>query len=545
MITDKSVEQNTQLEDIKDIAKKIGLNESSLELYGNKKAKINYKLQEGDSRKKGKLILVTATNPTPAGEGKTTTTIGLGQALWKLDKKAIIALREPSLGPCMGLKGGATGGGYSQVFPTKEINLHFTGDMHAITSAHNLIAAVLDNHIHRGNELKVDLDNIQWPRTIDMNDRTLREVTVGLGEKNGVERKESFIITAASEVMAVLCLSEDLKDLKERLGKIIVAYSVEDEPVTVNDLKIAGALTLLLEEAIKPNLVQTAEGTPAIIHGGPFANVAHACNSVIATKTALELGEVVVTEAGFGADLGAEKFFDIKCRLADLKPDAVVLVTTIRSMKYNGGVKKKLLKEIDSEAVKRGVVNLIQHVENLRKFKIPVIVTLNKFVSDTKEEIAVVREACKEIGVDFTLSEVWEKGGDGGIKLAEKVLDRIENIEKNEFECLYDVNSSIKEKINTVATEIYRADSVIFTENAKKDIERINRLGYNKLPICIAKTPYSFSDNGKLLGVPRGFDIHVRKIYVSAGAGFLVVLTEDILTMPGLPKKPLAESLDI
>lgn len=532
-----------QSEDIRDIAKKINLSEENLELYGYNKAKIKYDINSNKNKEKGKLVLVTATHPTPAGEGKTTTTIGLGQALWKLGKKAIIALREPSLGPCMGLKGGATGGGKSQILPIKDINLHFTGDMHAITSAHNLIASVIDNHIYRGNELDIDLNNIQWPRCIDMNDRTLREVVVGIGESNGVKRKDSFIITAASEIMAVLCLSKNLNDLKQKISNIIVAYDTKSQPVRISDLNIEGSIALLLEDAIKPNLVQTTEGVPAIIHGGPFANVAHACNSIIATKTALDLGEIAITEAGFGADLGAEKFFDIKCRIAELNPDAVVLVTTIRSIKYNANIKKKLLDEPNSEAVTKGVANLIRHIENLKKFSIPVLVTINKFLSDTDEEVEIVKKACENKNVKFSISNIWEKGGEGGIELASQVVKAVD--QPSDFKYLYDEKDSIKNKIKTISQEIYRASNVIYTECAENDIEILTELGYDKLPICIAKTPYSFSDDKTLRGAPDNFDIHVKKIYASAGAGFLVVLTEDILTMPGLPKKPLAEKLDI
>ncbi len=546
MQTDIEISKNANMQKITEIAKKIGIDEDELELYGNYKAKISNELQDRvKSNPDGKLVLVTAINPTPAGEGKTTVTIGLGQALNRIGEKCIIALREPSLGPVMGLKGGATGGGYSQVVPMDDINLHFTGDMHALTSANNLISAVIDNHIYQGNELNFDLGKITWKRAMDINDRALRDITVGLGGKsNGVPRNDGFNITVASEIMAVLCLANDISDLKARVGDIIVGYNVNGEPIKVKQLKVEGAVTALLKDAIKPNLIQTLENTPCIMHGGPFANIAHGCNSVIATKTALKLADIVVTEAGFGADLGAEKFLDIKCRMAKLKPSAIVIVATIRSLKYNGGMAVEELKTPSLDALKLGSVNLIKHIENMKLYGVPVLVTVNKFLSDTEEEIEFVRNVCKEQNVKFSVSEVFAKGGEGGIELANELVDTLEN-EKSEYAPIYDEKLSIKEKIDIICKKIYGADNVNYTENADSQIKEIEKLGLDKKPVCMAKTQYSLSDDPKKLGRPENFDVTVREIRISNGAGFIVALTGKILTMPGLPKVPAAEKIDV
>lgn len=546
MKTDIQIAQDAQLIHIKEIAKQLDISEDELELYGKYKAKLSDDLWDKvKNNKDGKLVLVTAINPTPAGEGKTTTTVGLGQALGKLNKKAIIALREPSLGPCFGIKGGAAGGGYAQVVPMEDLNLHFTGDFHAITSANNLLAALLDNHIQQGNELNIDTRQIVWKRCVDMNDRVLRNVVVGLGNKmDGVVREDHFVITVASEIMAILCLADDMKDLKKRLGSIIVAYNYNGEPITANDLQATGAMSALLKDAIKPNIIQTLEHTPAIVHGGPFANIAHGCNSVRATKTALKLADIVVTEAGFGADLGAEKFFDIKCRKANLKPDAVVLVATVRALKYNGGVAKADLSIENIEALKKGIVNLEKHIENLQKYQVPVVVTLNSFITDTEEEYKYIEKFCEDKGCEFALSKVWELGGDGGIELANKVLETLEN-KKSDFKPIYEDDLSLKEKINKVAVEIYGADNVSYSSVADKALSRIEDLGFKTLPVCMAKNQYSLSDDATLLGRPTGFTINVRDVYVSAGAGFVVVLTGAVMTMPGLPKKPAANDIDV
>ncbi|EGD51240.1 Formate--tetrahydrofolate ligase [Thermoanaerobacter ethanolicus JW 200] len=545
MKTDIEIAQEAKMLHIRDVAKKLDIDEDYLEYYGKYKAKISPALWEKiKDRKDGKLILVTAITPTPAGEGKTTLTVGLGQALAKIGKKAMIALREPSLGPSMGIKGGAAGGGYSQVVPMEDINLHFTGDLHAITAAHNLLAAMIDNHIHHGNELNIDIRTITWKRAMDMNDRALREVIVGLGGKaNGYPRQDGFIITVASEIMAILCLARDLMDLKRRIGDIIVAYDKDGNPVTARDLKADGAMTVLLKDAIKPNLVQTIENVPAFVHGGPFANIAHGCNSLIATKYGLKLADYLVTEAGFGADLGAEKFFDIKSRFGGLTPNAAVIVATVRALKMHGGVKKEDLQKEDVEAVRRGIENLEKQVENVRKFGVPVVVALNRFVFDTEREIEEVRKACEEMGVDMAAAEVWEKGGEGGIELAEKVVKACET--PSNFHVLYDETLPIKDKLHIIATEIYGADGVEYTASALKDIANLERLGFDKMPIVVAKTQYSLSDDPKLLGRPRGFKITVRELRVSRGAGFVVVFTGDIMTMPGLPKHPAAENIDI
>ena len=531
---------------ITEVVKEIGLTADDLELYGKYKAKIsNEYLKKIEGNKKGKLILVTAINPTPAGEGKTTTSVGLGQAFGKLGKKAIIALREPSLGPCFGIKGGAAGGGYAQVVPMEDLNLHFTGDFHAITSANNLLAALLDNHIQQGNALRIDTRQIVWKRCLDMNDRVLRNVVVGLGSKtDGFVREDHFVITVASEIMAILCLATDLEDLKDRLGKIIVAYDLDGKPVTAKDLQAVGAMAALLKDAILPNVIQTLEHTPALVHGGPFANIAHGCNSVRATTAALSMADYVVTEAGFGADLGAEKFFDIKCRQAGLSPDAVVLVATIRALKYNGGVPKTELSAENVEALEKGIVNLEKHIENLQKYKVPVVVTLNSFVTDSEAEIAFVKQFCEERGCEFAISEVWEKGGEGGIALAEKVLKTLEEKESH-FEPLYPSELPLTEKIETVAKEIYGAKGVNYTAAAKKQLAKLTELGFGDLPVCMAKTQYSLSDDPTLLGRPKDFDITVREAYVSAGAGFVVVLTGAVMTMPGLPKQPAAFGIDV
>ncbi len=546
MKTDIEIAQEAKMLPIKDVAASIGIDEDDLELYGKYKAKISDELIErSKNNPDGKLILVTAINPTPAGEGKTTTSVGLGEAFGKLGKKAIIALREPSLGPCFGIKGGAAGGGYAQVVPMEDLNLHFTGDFHAITSANNLLAAILDNHIQQGNELGIDPRQIVWKRCMDMNDRVLRNIVVGLGAKtDGMVREDHFVITVASEIMAILCLADDMADLKRRLGRIIVAYSFDGKPVTADDLKATGAMAALLKDALKPNLIQTLEHTPAFVHGGPFANIAHGCNSVRATKTALKLADYVVTEAGFGADLGAEKFFDIKCRKAGLKPDAVVLVATVRALKYNGGVPKDKLSEENLDALKAGIVNLEKHIENLHKFGVPVVVTLNSFITDTKAETDFIEQFCKERDCEFALSEVWEKGGEGGIALANKVLETLET-KKSDFKLLYDDSLSLKEKIETVAREIYGADGVTYSPAAERELKRITELGMSNLPVCMAKTQYSLSDDAKKLGRPSGFTINVREVYVSAGAGFVVAVNGSIMIMPGLGKSPAAYGIDV
>lgn len=546
MKTDIEIAQECILEPIKNIASKIGIKEDELELYGKYKAKIS---EEYITRVKenpdGKLILVTAINPTPAGEGKTTTTVGLGQAMAELGKNAIIALREPSLGPCFGVKGGAAGGGYAQVVPMEDLNLHFTGDFHAITSANNLLAAMIDNHIQQGNELDIDSRQIVWKRCLDMNDRVLRNIVVGLGNKtDGTVREDHFVITVASEIMAVLCLAKDMDDLKVRLGRMVVAYNFGGKPVTAADLKAVGAMAALLKDALKPNLIQTLEHTPAFVHGGPFANIAHGCNSVRATKTALKAADYVITEAGFGADLGAEKFFDIKCRMADLHPDAVVLVATIRALKYNGGVAKNDLNTPNLDALKKGIVNLEKHIENLQQYGVPVVVTLNAFVTDSEEEVAYVKAFCEERGCEFAISKVWEFGGEGGIELAQKVLDTLDK-KPSHFKVLYEDNLSIKEKIQTIATKMYGAKGVNYVGSAEKQIQKLEELGFGKLPICMAKTQYSLSDDPSLLGRPENFEISVREAYVSAGAGFIVVLTGTVMTMPGLPKAPAAFNIDV
>jgi len=544
--TDIEIAQEAVMEPIEKVAGTLGMSADDLELYGKYKAKLTEEYLESlESRPDGKLILVTAINPTPAGEGKTTTTVGLGQAFGRLGKNAVIALREPSLGPCFGIKGGAAGGGYAQVVPMEELNLHFTGDFHAITSANNLLAALLDNHIQQGNELQIDTRQIVWKRCMDMNDRVLRNIVVGLGSKmDGFVREDHFVITVASEIMAILCLADNMKDLKERLSRIIVAYNYNGEPVTAGDLQAVGAMAALLKDALKPNLIQTLEHTPALVHGGPFANIAHGCNSVRATKAALKMADYCITEAGFGADLGAEKFFDIKCRMTGLKPDAVVLVATVRALKYNGGVAKEELSTENLEALKRGIVNLEKHIENLQKYGVPVVVTLNSFVTDTPAEIGFVKEFCEAKSCEFALSEVWAKGGEGGIALAEKVLETLEK-RKSNFRLLYEEELSLEEKIRTIATEIYGAGSVSFTAAAKKQLQKLADLGFGKLPVCMAKNQYSLSDNPKLLGRPEGFELTVREVYVSAGAGFVVALTGDVVTMPGLSKKPSAYGIDV
>ena len=546
MKSDIEIAQEAELVHIKEVAEKLGINEDELEFYGKYKAKISDELWESvKDREDGKLVLVTAINPTPAGEGKTTTSIGLGEAMALLGKKAVLALREPSLGPCFGIKGGAAGGGYAQVVPMEDLNLHFTGDFHAITSANNLLAALLDNHIQQGNQLGIDPRQVVWKRCMDMNDRALRNIVIGLGSKmDGMVREDHFIITVASEIMAVLCLADNMEDLKRRLGRIIVAYSFDGNPITADDLHATGSMAALLKDAIKPNLIQTLEHNPAIVHGGPFANIAHGCNSVRATKTALKLGDIAITEAGFGADLGAEKFFDIKCRKAGLKPDAVVLVATIRALKYNGGVPKADLAKDDLESLKKGIVNLEKHIENLQKFGVPVVVTLNSFVTDTKEEIAFVENFCKERNCEFALSEVWEKGGEGGIELAKKVLDTLEH-KKAHFKPLYDDEMSLMDKIKTIATEIYGADDVTYSKAALKELKHIEEMGMGNFPVCMAKTQYSLSDDASKLGRPTGFTVNVREVYVSAGAGFVVAITGSIMTMPGLPKVPAANNIDV
>jgi formate--tetrahydrofolate ligase len=546
MMTDIEIAQKAKLMHIRDVAASIGIEEDDLEFYGKYKAKISDELiEKTKNNPDGKLILVTAINPTPAGEGKTTTSVGLGEAFGRLGKKALIALREPSLGPCFGIKGGAAGGGYAQVVPMEDLNLHFTGDFHAITSANNLLAALLDNHIQQGNELGIDPRQVTWKRCMDMNDRVLRNIVVGLGNKtDGMVREDHFVITVASEIMAILCLADDMKDLKRRLGRIIVAYSFDGKPVTADDLKATGAMAALLKDALKPNMIQTLEHTPAIVHGGPFANIAHGCNSVRATKTALKLADYVVTEAGFGADLGAEKFFDIKCRKAGLTPNAVVLVATIRALKYNGGVPKDELGKENLEALSRGIVNLEKHIENLQKYGVPVVVTLNSFVTDTKEETSFVENFCREHDCEFALSEVWEKGGEGGIALAEKVLETLEKKESH-FAPLYPDELSLKEKIETIAREIYGAGEVTYSPAAEKELARITDLGFGHFPVCMAKTQYSLSDDPKKLGRPEGFSMNVREVYVSAGAGFVVAINGSIMTMPGLSKNPAAYGIDV
>lgn len=546
MKTDIEIAQSAKLAHIRDVAKKLDIEEDFLDYYGKYKAKFTDELwEEIKDRPDGKLVLVTAINPTPAGEGKTTTTVGLGQAFGYMNKKAVIALREPSLGPCFGIKGGAAGGGYAQVVPMEDLNLHFTGDFHAITSANNLLAALLDNHLHQGNELDIDPNQIVWKRCVDMNDRVLRNVVVGLGRKvDGVVREDHFIITVASEIMAILCLAEDMKDLKVRLGNIIVAYNYDGLPVTAKDLNAVGSMAALLKDAIRPNLIQTLEHTPAIIHGGPFANIAHGCNSVRATKTALKLADVVITEAGFGADLGAEKFLDIKCRMAGLKPAAVVLVATVRALKYNGNLAKTELAAENLEALSLGIVNLEKHIENIQKFGIPVVVTLNKFSTDTQAELDFVKEFCEARGCEFSLSEVWEKGGEGGIDLAQKVLDTIEQKPSN-YQPLYANELPLEEKIETIAREIYGAEGVTFDPVAAKQIANLTKLGFGQLPICMAKNQYSLSDDPSKLGRPSGFKINIREVYVSAGAGFVVAITGTVMTMPGLPKVPAAHRIDV
>lgn len=546
MKSDIEIAQEAVMQPIKEVAAAYGIGEDDLELYGKYKAKLTDELWEQvKDRPNGKLVLVTAINPTPAGEGKTTTTVGLGEAFGKMGKKAIIALREPSLGPCFGVKGGAAGGGYAQVVPMEDLNLHFTGDFHAITSANNLLAALLDNHIQQGNALGIDPRQIQWKRCVDMNDRVLRNIVVGLGAKgDGMVREDHFVITVASEIMAILCLADNMEDLKNRLGKIIVAYNFAGEPVTAEQLHAVGSMAALLKEALKPNLIQTLEHTGALVHGGPFANIAHGCNSVRATKTALKLADVVVTEAGFGADLGAEKFLDIKCRKAGLKPDAVVLVATVRALKYNGGVPKDQLSAENLEALEKGIVNLEKHIENLQKFGVPVVVTLNSFISDTEAEYAYIKKFCEDRGCEFALSEVWAKGGEGGIALAEKVMETLEN-KPTQYHVLYPDEMSLKDKIDTIAREIYGADGASFAPAAAKALKRIEDMGFGNLPVCMAKTQYSLSDDQTKLGRPAGFTINVRDAYVSAGAGFVVALTGSIMTMPGLPKKPAADSIDV
>ena len=540
------IAQEAQMKPIGQVAESIGISQDELEFYGKYKAKLSDELWDRiKGNENGKLVLVTAINPTPAGEGKTTTTVGLGDALTRLGKRTVIALREPSLGPCFGIKGGAAGGGYAQVVPMDELNLHFTGDFHAITSANNLLAAMLDNHIQQGNALRVDPRQVVWKRCLDMNDRVLRNIVVGLGNKtDGMVREDHFVITVASEIMAILCLAENLADLKKRLGRIIVAYNFDGEPVTADDLKATGAMAALLKDAIKPNLIQTLEHTPALVHGGPFANIAHGCNSVRATKMALKMSDITITEAGFGADLGAEKFFDIKCRLAGLKPDAVVLVATVRALKYNGGVAKSDLGEENLEALAKGIVNLEKHIENIQKYDVPVIVTLNSFLTDTEAEYEFIREFCEDRGCSFALSEVWAKGGEGGIGLAEKVLETLET-EESHFHTLYSDNLSLEEKIECIAKEIYGADGVVFEPAAKKQLAKISEMGFSGFPVCMAKNQYSLSDDAKKLGRPSGFDIHVREVYVSAGAGFVVALTGAVMTMPGLPRVPAANGIDV
>jgi len=546
MKTDIEIAQEAEMVHIKEVAGKLDISEDELDLYGKYKAKLSDELiKRIENNKDGKLVLVTAINPTPAGEGKTTVTVGLGQALGRMGKKASIALREPSLGPCFGIKGGAAGDGYSQVVPMEDLNLHFTGDFHAITSANNLLAAMLDNHIQQGNALNIDTRQIVWKRCLDMNDRVLRNIVVGLGSKmDGYVREDHFVISVASEIMAILCLANDMEDLKDKLGKIIVAYSVDGNPVTAKDLKAVGAMAALLKDAIKPNMIQTLEHTPAFVHGGPFANIAHGCNSVRATKLALKLSDIVVTEAGFGADLGAEKFMDIKCRKAGIAPDAIVLVATVRALKYNGGVAKADLNKENVEALKKGIVNLEKHIENLQQYGVPIVVTLNQFITDSEAELSYVKEFVEGKGCDFALAKVWEKGGEGGLELAEKVVDVLEN-KQADFKMLYEDDMSLEDKIETIATKIYGANGVNYTAAAKKQLEKITSLGYGSLPVCMAKTQYSLSDDQTKLGRPTDFDISVRDVYVNAGAGFVVAITGSIMTMPGLPKVPAAEGIDV
>ena len=546
MKTDIQIAQEATMEPIKHVAASIGIGEDDLEFYGKYKAKLSAELWDKiKDRPNGKLVLVTAINPTPAGEGKTTVTVGLGQAMAKIGQKAMIALREPSLGPCFGIKGGAAGGGYAQVVPMEDLNLHFTGDFHAITSANNLLAALLDNHIQQGNQLGIDPRQVVWKRCEDMNDRVLRNIVVGLGNKmDGMVREDHFVITVASEIMAILCLADNLSDLKRRLGKIIVAYSFDGKPVTADDLQATGAMAALLKDAIKPNMIQTLEHTPALVHGGPFANIAHGCNSVQATKMALKMSDITITEAGFGADLGAEKFMDIKCRMSGLKPDAVVLVATIRALKYNGGVPKNELNEENLEALKKGIVNLEKHIENLQKFGVPVVVTLNAFSADTEAEKGFVKGFCEERGCEFAIADVWARGGEGGEELARKVLNTLETKE-SQFHPLYPDDLPLKDKIEMVAREIYGADGVDYDKAALKQLAKIEELGFKNVPVCMAKTQYSLSDDQTLLGRPEGFRIHVREVYVSAGAGFVVVLTGAVMTMPGLPKVPAANHIDV
>ena len=546
MKTDIQIAQEAVKLPIGEVASKVSISEDDLEMYGKYKAKISESfLQNLEKKPKGKLVLVTAINPTPAGEGKTTTSIGLADALNRLGVKTVAALREPSLGPCFGIKGGAAGGGYAQVVPMEDLNLHFTGDFHAITSANNLLAALLDNHIQQGNELDIDTRQIVWKRCLDMNDRSLRNIVIGLGAKvDGFVREDHFVITVATEIMAALCLANDLKDLKERLSRIIVAYNRKGEPVTAKQLNAVGSMAALLKDAMKPNIVQTLEHNPVIVHGGPFANIAHGCNSVRATKAALALGDIAITEAGFGADLGAEKFLDIKCRAAGLEPDAVVLVATIRALKYNGGVSKDNLSEENLDALEKGIVNLEKHIENLKQYGIPVVVTLNSFLTDTEEEIAYVEKFCKDRDCDFALSNVWAKGGEGGEDLAKMVLNTLEN-KKSDFKPIYSLDLSLEDKVKAVATKIYGAGSVSYSQTAKKQLKQITEMGFGNLPICMAKTQYSLSDDPKALGRPSGFELSIREAYVSAGAGFVVVLTGSIMTMPGLPKRPAAFDIDV
>ena len=545
MKTDIQIARETKPEHIRLVAEKLGIMEEELEYYGKYKAKLSDELWERiKDNKDGKLVLVTAINPTPMGEGKTTITVGLGEALGKLNKKSVIALREPSLGPCFGLKGGAAGGGYAQVVPMEDLNLHFTGDFHAITSANNLLAAMLDNHIQQGNALNIDIKRVVWKRCVDMNDRVLRNIVVGLGRKaDGVTREDHFIITVASEIMAILCLADNMEDLKARLSRIIVAYDYSGAPVTAGQLNAVGAMAALLKDALQPNLIQTIEHTPAIIHGGPFANIAHGCNSVRATKTALKLADIVVTEAGFGADLGAEKFLDIKCRMAELKPSAVVITATIRALKYNGGVSKTELLGENLEALEKGIVNLDKHIENIKKYNLPIVVAINRRTEDTDAEIAFLENHCRELNCRFALAEVWAKGGEGGIELAKEVLEAVE--EESNFKCLYEDELSLKEKIETIAREIYGADGVTYDKEAEKTIAELEKLGFGNMPVCMAKNQYSLSDDPTKLGRPSGFTVNIREVYVSAGAGFVVAITGTIMTMPGLPKVPAAENIDV
>lgn len=546
MKTDIEIAQETVLEPVVSVAERMGIQADDLELYGKYKAKISEEYLHGiEGRPNGRLILVTAINPTPAGEGKTTVSIGLSQALGRMGEKAVLALREPSLGPCFGIKGGAAGGGYSQVVPMEDLNLHFTGDFHAVTSANNLLAALLDNHIQQGNELGIDTRQVVWKRCLDMNDRVLRNIVIGLGNKlDGVVREDHFVITVASEIMAILCLASDMKDLKERLGRIIVAYNYQGKPVTAAELNAVGAMAALLKDAMKPNLIQTLEHTPALVHGGPFANIAHGCNSIRATKAALKMADYVITEAGFGADLGAEKFFDIKCRIGDLRPDAVVLVATVKALKYNGGIPKEELAAENLEALKHGIVNLEKHIENLQKYGVPIVVTLNSYITDTQAEIDYIKDFCEERNCEFAVSDVWEKGGEGGIELARKVLHTIET-KPSDFHVLYESSLSLKEKIQTVAREIYGADGVSYMPVVETQLRKLEELGFGGLPVCMAKTQYSLSDDPSRLGRPTGFEITVREAYVAAGAGFVVVLTGTVMTMPGLPKRPAAYGIDV